>query len=43
MYIGNYNIHVDEDNPEIITFNDFMESFNLKTWLVFQHTYINIL
>ena len=28
VYIGDFNIHVDEDNPETTTFNDFMESFN---------------
>ena len=43
VYIGNFNIHVDEDNPETTTFNDFMESFNLKNLVSFpthihQHT-----
>ena len=35
VYIGDFNIHVDEDNPETTTFNDFMESFNLKNLLSF--------
>ena len=43
VYIGDFNIHVDEDNPETTTFNDFMESFNLKNLVSFpthihQHT-----
>ena len=42
VYIGHFNIH-DINNLETIMFNDFMEGFNLKTWLVFpthihQHT-----
>ena len=40
VYIGDFNIHMDENNPETSAFNEFMESFNLKKiWLVFQHTY----
>ena len=43
VYIGDFNIHVDEDNSETTTFNDFMESFNSKNWVSFpthihQHT-----
>ena len=43
MYIGDLNIHVDENNPETTTFNDFMESFKLKNLVSFptcihQHT-----
>ena len=35
VYIGDFNIHVDEDNPETTTFNDFMESFPTH---IHQHT-----
>ena len=43
VYIGDFSIHVDEDNPETTTFNDIMESFNLKNLVSFpthihQHT-----
>ena len=43
VYIGDFNIHVDEDNPETTNFNDFMESFNLKNLVsfsthIYQHT-----
>ena len=40
MYIGDFNIYVDENNPETTTFNDFMESFNLKNLVSFP-TYIH--
>ena len=30
MYIGDFNIHMDTNNPETTTFNDFMEHFNLN-------------
>ena len=42
VYIGHCNIHVDENNPETTTFNDFMESFNLKKLVSFP-THIHIL
>ena len=42
VYIGDFNIHRDANNPETTTFNDFMENFNLKN-VVFLHTNINIL
>ena len=43
MYIGDFNIHLDANNPETTTFNDFMECFNLKNLVSFpthihQHT-----
>ena len=37
VYIGDFNIHMDANNLETTAFNDFMESYNLKTWLVFLH------
>ena len=43
VYIGDFNIHMNSNNPETTSFNDFMESFNLKNLVSFQHTYINIL
>ena len=39
VYIGDFNNHVDEDNPETTTFNDFMESFNLKKLGLFSNTH----
>ena len=30
VYIGDFNIHMDANNLDTTTFNDFMESFNLK-------------
>ena len=43
VYTGDFNIHMDVNNPETTTFNDFMESFNLKNLVSFpthihQHT-----
>ena len=43
VYIGDFNNHIDANNPDTTTFNDFMESFNLKHLVSFptcihQHT-----
>ena len=43
VYLGDFNIHVDENNCDTTTFNDFMEIFNLKNLVSFpthihQHT-----
>ena len=35
VYIGDFNIHMDANNPKTTTFNDFMESFNLKNLVSF--------
>ena len=42
-YLGDFNIHMDVNNPKTTTFNDFMEGFYLKNLVSFpthkhQHT-----
>ena len=45
LMLGNFNIHLDEENnPDTITFNDFLESFGLINYTTFfTHTVKHIL